>query len=259
MSAALLTLSCTVWFALAAAGVMIGWTWSAPDGPAWELALIEIALALWMAGYAKNIRLSIDLRSARDELARNAVLAERERIGRDLHDILGHSLTAIAVKASLARQLVHSDPVRSHSEIVDIEQLARSALGDVRSTAAGIRELSLAGELAVARSVLTAADITAVIPSAVDDVAPAGRQLFGYVLREAVTNVVRHSGASSCTVRLGVDHIEIVDNGRGPGSAGDVSGLRGLTERVEQAGGTLTVGALVPSGFCVRATLGAAG
>lgn len=256
MTAALLSFTSTVWFALAAAGVMVGWTWSAPDGPAWELALIGVALGLWMAGFTKNIRMSIDLRQARDELARNAVIAERERIGRDLHDILGHSLTAIAVKASLARQLVQADPARAHSEIVDVERLARSALSDVRSTAAGIRELSLAGELAVARSVLTAAGITAVFPSAIDDVDPAGRQLFGYVLREAVTNVVRHSGAATCTVRLGVDHIEILDDGGGGGPAGDGSGLRGLAERVEQAGGTLTVGALVPCGFCVRATLG---
>jgi two-component system sensor histidine kinase DesK len=162
-----------------------------------ELALTEVALTLWMASFAKNIRLNAALRQARDELAQTAVLAERDRIARDLHDILGHSLTAITVKAALARQLLGRDPDQVRVEITDIERLARSALADVRATTSGIRERSLAGELAAARAVLTAAGITAVMPGAVDDVLPAGRELFAYVVKEAVTNVVRHSGASN--------------------------------------------------------------
>jgi len=98
-----------------------------------ELALTEVALTLWMASFAKNIRLNAALRRARDELAQTAVLAERDRIARDLHDILGHSLTAITVKAALARQLLGRDPDQVRVEITDIERLARSALADVRA------------------------------------------------------------------------------------------------------------------------------
>lgn len=147
-------------------------------------------------------------------------------------------------------------------EITDIERLARSALSDVRATTSGIREKSLAGELAVAKAVLTAAGITAVMPVAVDDVLPAGRELFGYVVKEAVTNVVRHSGASNCTVRLGPDWVEISDDGHGPHTERlrtvDGHGLTGLQERMSAAGGVLIVQSLVPSGFSVRAELVAA-
>lgn len=239
--------------------LMVALSWNADGGVQWELALTEIALSLWMAGFARNIRLNEQLRQAQQELARSAVLAERERIARDLHDILGHSLTAITVKAALARQLAGRAPEKVLAEVSDIENLARSALADVRSTASGIREGSLAGELAAARSVLTAAGISPVVPGAVDDVAPAGRELFGYVVKEAVTNVVRHSGAVKCTVRLGPDWVEIVDDGtgrvRGARSGADGSGLRGLHERVAAAGGRLVAGNGASSGFSVRAEL----
>ncbi len=226
-----------------------------------ELALTEVALTLWMASFAKNIRLNAALRQARDELAQTAVLAERDRIARDLHDILGHSLTAITVKAALARQLLGRDPDQVRVEITDIERLARSALADVRATTSGIRERSLAGELAAARAVLTAAGITAVMPGAVDDVLPAGRELFAYVVKEAVTNVVRHSGASNCAVRLGADWVEVLDDGHGSDPdrlrISDGHGLTGLRERMSAAGGVLVVKSLVPSGFSVRAELSA--
>ena len=139
-----------------------------------KLAVTLVAVTLWMVGFAANIRLNIELRRTRDELARTAVAVERERIGRDLHDILGHSLTAIAVKAGLARRLVDRDTAAATAEITDVERLAREALSDVRATASGYRDVSLAGELAVARSVLRAAGIRPVLPTAVDDTSPAG-------------------------------------------------------------------------------------
>lgn len=243
---------------LLAVGMMITWH-VAGEGLPWELAVTLVALTLWMAGFAGNIRLTVELRATREELARAAVADERARIGRDLHDILGHSLTAIAVKAGLARRLAERDGVDDHvtTEITDIERLAREALTDVRATAAGYRDVSLAGELAMTRSVLTAADIEADLPTAVDDVSQVGREVFGYVVREAVTNVVRHSGARRCVIELTRTIIEIRDDGVGgrPSDQGG-RGLRGLTERLEAVGGTLTAGPVDGGGFRVRAELG---
>jgi two-component system sensor histidine kinase DesK len=223
--------------------------------------LTLIALTAFMVGFADNIRLNIELRETREQLAAAAVAAERERIGRDLHDILGHSLTAIAVKAGLARRLLDRDPPAAAeligAEIGDIEQLARESLKDVRATASGYREVSLAGELSVAASVLRAAGIRAEIPQAVDGVDPADREIFGYVVREAVTNVVRHSDARTCRISLGERSIEIRDDGSDtrptPGDQG--SGLRGLAGRVAGRGGTLSAGPEDGGGFLLNVTL----
>ncbi len=236
----------------------------AGDPLSWELALTLIALTAFVVGFAGNVRLTIELQATREQLAVAAVAAERERIGRDLHDILGHSLTAIAVKAGLARRLVGRDDAGAAAEIGDVERLAREALTDVRATASGFREVSLAAELAVAATVLRAAGIRAVLPGAVDAVDPAARQLFGYVVREAVTNVVRHSHARTCRVIVTADTIEIIDDGTAldpaaaPGPTGDGPigiGLRGLADRVAAAGGRLDAGPLPGGGFRIAATL----
>jgi two-component system, NarL family, sensor histidine kinase DesK len=195
------------------AGLMLLIDFLAGEPLGWELALTLVALTAFMVGFAGNVRLNIELRATREQLAQAAVAAERERIGRDLHDILGHSLTAIAVKAGLARRLLGRDDAAAANEIGDVERLARDALTDVRATTSGMREVSLAGELAVARTVLRAAGVRAVLPQAVDDVDPAARQLFGYVLREAVTNVLRHTNARTCTVMMTPGSIQIVDDG----------------------------------------------
>lgn len=229
----------------------------------WELALTLIALTAFMVGFAGNVRLNIELRRTREQLAEAAVAAERERIGRDLHDILGHSLTAIAVKAGLARRLLGRDDAAAAIEIGDVERLAREALTDVRATASGMREVTLAGELAVAGVVLRAAGIRSELPQAVDDLEPAARQLFGYVLREAVTNVVRHANASSCTVQLTPGSIEVSDDGPGrsrreleSGSGLEPgNGLVGLAARVQAAGGTFSAGPGTDGGFVVRAAV----
>jgi two-component system sensor histidine kinase DesK len=201
-----------------------------------------------------GLRLAADRNSqlliARDEVARLAVSAERERMARDMHDILGHSLTVITVKAELAGRLLEIDPARAGVEIADLERLSREALADVRSTLSGYREISLARELANARTALSAAGIEADLPGALDDVPGERRELFGWAVREGVTNVVRHSGARHCWVRVGHDQIEVVDDGRGvteppdPDSADRTPGhgLSGLRERARQAGATITVG-----------------
>ncbi len=193
---------------------------------------------------------------AEQRVATLSVAAERERIGRDLHDILGHSLTAISIKAGLAARLVDLDPAAAKAQIAEIEQVSRQALADVRTTASGMREVRLATEIASARSVLLAAGIESRMPSALPPLSDQASELLGYVVREAVTNVVRHSRAGVCTVVVEPAAVEIRDDGRGlPTGVRSGSGLDGLRSRVETTGGTLQVGAGESGGTVVRAEL----
>jgi two-component system sensor histidine kinase DesK len=182
-------------------------------------------------------------------VARLAAENERGRIARDLHDLLGHSLTAITVKAGLARRLAERGEVaRAATEIGEVERLSRRTLADVRAAVAGQHDITLAGELATAREVLRAAGILAELPGSVDVVDPTLSELFGWAVREGITNVVRHSRATHCAVTFGPDWIEIVDDGRGAliGEPGDGSGLAGLRARTAAAGGTVEVKPLTP-------------
>jgi two-component system, NarL family, sensor histidine kinase DesK len=189
-----------------------------------------------------------------------SVAAERERIGRDLHDILGHSLTAISIKAGLAARLVDIDPTAAKAQIAEIEQVSRQALADVRTTASGMREVRLATEIASARSVLLAAGIESRMPSALPTLPDQVSKLFGYVVREGVTNVVRHSGAGVCTVKLGPTWVEVRDDGRGVAVEADGGcGLTGLRERLEAVGGSLTLTTGESGGTVLRADLAGAG
>jgi two-component system sensor histidine kinase DesK len=179
----------------------------------------------------------------RRELAEVAIADERARIAADLHDILGHSLTVVTVKAELAQRLLDVDVDKARAELRDLEALARDALSDVRATALGVRGISLPGEIAAARAALAAAHVRAQLPGATDAVPTRNRELFAWTIREAVTNVVRHSRAQSCEVRLAPACVEIVDDGPGDGApAADGQGLRGLRRRAEATGATLTVG-----------------
>jgi two-component system sensor histidine kinase DesK len=200
------------------------------------------------------------LQQANREIATLAVTAERERMARDLHDILGHSLTTITVKAGLARRVLESsgDLDRAITEIGEVEGLTRSALSDVRATISENREVTLSAEIVGARAALRAAEIDADLPFAVDNLSPDLQQTFGYVLRESVTNVLRHSGAQRVKVRLGKTWMEIEDDGAGTVASGDVSpgnGLRGLEERLAQVGGTICAAPRPEGGFLVRAEL----
>ena len=188
-----------------------------------------------------NDRTRRALRVAEERTAVLAVAAERERIGRDLHDILGHSLTAIAVKSDLAVRLVGRDDAAARAEVTELAAIARQALADVRATASGIREVRLATEIASARSVLEAAGIEQATPTALPLLADDRSELFGYVVREAVTNVVRHSGATHCTIAADEDSVTISDDGRGMPRGAARSGLAGLARRVADAGGDLEV------------------
>jgi two-component system sensor histidine kinase DesK len=221
----------------------------------WNGALTVFLVSFAMFGFFKIVQSNIALAAARAEVARLAAENERSRIARDLHDLLGHSLTTITVKAGLARRLAErGDAGRSLTEIGEVEQLSRRTLGDVRAAVSAHRDVTLTGELATAREVLRAAGMVGELPESVAETDPALSELFGWVVREGVTNVVRHSRANFVRISLGPRHIEIFDDGRGSGAApcGPGNGLRGLRERVEAFGGSLTVSSGF-SGFRLRA------
>lgn len=198
------------------------------------------------------------LAEARAESARLAAENERFRIARDVHDLLGRSLTTITVKAALARRLGAHDPANALREIAEVEALARQSLADVRAAVAGYRGVTLTGELAAGRELLQAAGITADFPRAVDVVDPAYQELFGWAVREGLTNIVRHAHASSCAIRLSSCSVEVVDDGIG-GTGPPGNGLSGLGERVAAAGGVVEAGPLQPTGWRLRVSLSPAG
>lgn len=209
-----------------------------------DLLAFQVAVVAFAAGGVSQVLLrNRQLAAAREQLAELAVAEERLRVGRDVHDILGHSLTVITIKTQLASRLLDVDVEKARSELDDIERLARDALAGVRETVGGLRAVTLAGELANTRTALSANGIRADLPESVDVSALRG-QVFGWVLREAVTNIVRHSGARACAVRVSPDRIEISDDGTGFTGSTDVAGagLRGLAERVAGAGGSLQIG-----------------
>ena len=217
----------------------------------WGNALILIVLTMAMFAFGTLFRTVRQLRATQGRMARLAVAEERSRLARDLHDVLGHSLTTITVKAGLARRVLEttSDLQRAIDEVRDVEELARRALTDVRATVSGYRTASLPAELVGARAALSAAGIAADLPQAVDDVTGGLQTTFAYVLREGVTNVIRHSNASRCEVRLGDTWLEVRDNGRSAAevvissrASGGGHGLSGLAERVAAVNGTLDAG-----------------
>jgi len=211
-------------------------------------------VALGVLAIVRVLQNNNALAQAQAELASLAAENERFRIARDLHDLLGHSLTTITVKAALAARLGEVDPARARQEIAEVETLARQTLGDVRAAVANYRDVTLAGELATGRQLLRAVGITADLPRAVDMVDPAHQELFGWVVREGLTNIVRHAHASSCAIRLSASSVEITDDGVG-GAAPPGNGLSGLRERVAAAGGVVDAGPLEPTGWRLRVQL----
>jgi len=195
-----------------------------------------------------------ELNRARAELARTAVAAERERFARDLHDLLGHSLSVIAIKAELAGRLLPDAPARAASEVADLEEVARCALREVRDAVSGYRRPTLEGELEGARMALAAAGIIAEIEHATEAFSPEVEAVLAWAVREGATNVIRHSGARHCEVRLrggrGEVAVEILDDGRGAEEASPCgNGLTGLRERAAAVRGRLEAGAGTGGGF----------
>jgi two-component system, NarL family, sensor histidine kinase DesK len=245
----------TRWAWLAAVTVALATYAATLWAPGWHrdegilFGTLVATLAIW--GITQSINRSIEVLAVREENARLALDDERNRFARDLHDILGHSLTVITVKAELANRLIDVDTERARTELADLERLSRDALADVRRAVEGYRELTLPGELARARTALSAAEIAADLPQSTDGVPSDRRELFAWTVREGITNVIRHSGASRCTVLLGEHEVEVRDDGRGPAFSGSGNGLTGLRERAAALGGTVVTQSLQP-GFSLK-------
>ena len=201
----------------------------------WGIALLVLATSVL------SRHLEERQESAHEVEGQLALTEERERVARDVHDVLGHSLTVVTVKTELAQRLIDVDPAAAKQELAEVQDLSRQALAEIRATVGGLRVARLADELEAARVALAGAGIQMEVCGAVTDVDPRHRITLAWVLREAVTNVVRHSGASRCTVELGESSLRVLDDGVG-GALVEGNGLCGAGERVRQAGGQLTVG-----------------
>lgn len=241
----------------------LNWWWSASC----VLAAVAIPLALdpsfgWLFVIFVSVAVALGTGSGRvmaDEGEQHlrvseqlAITAERDRVARDVHDVLGHSLTVVALKAQLAERLVETDPERARAELAEVQELAREALAEIRVTVRGLRSAGLEDEVAAAGAALAAAGIAAELPTDCSVLDPRRRTVAAWALREAVTNVVRHAGASRCRVELGPSSLSVADDGLGTGAAPAGGGLRGLRERVESSGGKLAVATLPTGGTRLR-------
>jgi two-component system sensor histidine kinase DesK len=207
----------------------------------------------------RDLRIRNDqLREARKELAELAVAEERERFARDLHDLLGHSLSVIALKAELAGRLLPERVDEAATEIAELESVARSALTEVRDAVSGYRQPTLDGELEGARMALSAAGIDTAVVRAPGKLDPTVESVLAWAVREGATNVIRHSRARRCTVRISSGSedaaVEVVDDGAGPvvsgvNGNGDGHGLEGLAERARLMGGGVEAGARPGGGY----------
>ncbi|MFJ7147965.1 sensor histidine kinase [Streptomyces sp. NPDC100445] len=244
-----------------------GWDEASSIGYATVISSVVTAAIL---GLSEVVR---ELRAAREELARQAVEKERLRFSRDLHDLLGHTLSVIVVKSEAARRLAPRNLDAALAQVTDIEAVGRQALTEIREAVTGYREGSMATELTRARSALSAASVEPVVHRSGTPLDPQSEALLGWVVREAVTNVVRHSRATRCEITVESTsegaRLTVTDNGTGTGTGADAgvgagegagrrvggTGLKGLSERLAAAAGSLTAGPAPRGGFTVTARL----
>jgi two-component system, NarL family, sensor histidine kinase DesK len=212
-------------------------------------------------GFAQQARANLLLERANSEIERLSQEAERERIARDLHDLLGHTLTAIAVKLDLARRLLSHDSARARNEIVEAEQTARNALAEVREAVSGYRVEGLDAEISRARRSLLSADVKLRTTLAPVNLSPGQVNVLCLALREAVTNMVRHAHATVCHLALlekdRTIHFTIEDDGIG-GPIREGNGLRGMRERLQSIAGSLQLTGSANGGTSLEITLPAA-
>jgi two-component system sensor histidine kinase DesK len=233
-----------------------------PLGPSHSILLSIVLAGLGMTAVRQLIALNADLHATRAELADLAVAGERERLARELHDLLGRTLSLIAVKAELASRLSAKGDPSAKAELADVQRLARQAVRDVREAIAGDHAPSVNAELAAAAAALRTAGINVSVENTTASIDPAHETTIAWAVREAVTNVVKHSGAGTCRIALvaadGSTALDVDDDGRGPVGGGTGTGLGGLAERIHGLGGTLEVGPNDGRGFRLRVRLGAA-
>ncbi len=194
---------------------------------------------------ARQKRADTKLRMAHEEIEQLAAVAERERIARDLHDVLGHTLSVIVLKAELAGRLIDRDPQRAAQEIADVEKTARTALSEVREAIGGYRSQGLPAEMELARNTLQAAGVSLACESPLPQLHAAEETVLCLAVREAVTNIVRHAQATHCRMRFtasgdGYHSLLITDDGTNP-KLHEGNGLRGMRERVQSVGGRLSI------------------
>jgi two-component system sensor histidine kinase DesK len=236
---------CVAVFAGSCAALMLeGWllhrsAWS------WAFtAFFTIAVGLGNLVAAQRMRANKRLNLAHEQIAHLAKLAERERIARDLHDVLGHTLSVVVLKSELAGKVMERDPERARKEIGEVEHIARKALSEVREAIRGYRSEGLAAEINRAQKTLDAAGVTLEWEAKPLQLAPAEETVLSLIVREAVTNIVRHAQASHCRLEFaengGGTALVVEDNGRG-GIQQEGNGLRGMRERVESLGGRFRI------------------
>jgi len=213
------------------------------------LVLLVRGLGLDMIGFVRLSDALRELHTAREELARQAVMEERLRMARDLHDLLGHTLSLITLKSELAGRLLEKDPHTASQEVHEIESVARQALREVREAVAGYRQPTLRSELDGAKQILDAAGIELTVEYAAQTFPQSVETVLGWVVREGVTNVIRHSGAGRCLIRITSTnefvHAEVINDGHPHAENSKVqtsSGLSGLAERVAGLGGRIETG-----------------
>ncbi len=242
----LLTLGVSVWINEGVAGT--DWLYVIP------LVLLVRGLGLDTAVLVRLSSALRELHAARNELARQAVMEERLRLARDLHDLLGHTLSLIVLKSELAGRLIDKDAERAAQEIHEVESAARQALREVREAVAGYRQPTLHTELEGARQMMEAAGISCTIENNSKALPPSIDAVLAWTVREGVTNVIRHSCARRCAIQVGglngSASVEVINDGyrewkHGPTSTKGGSGLSGLTERVAAQGGQIEAGPLL--------------
>jgi two-component system sensor histidine kinase DesK len=224
-----------------------------PQGPfhiGWPNAFIAIFLTIVVGGgniyFAEQKRAQSKLHAALEENVSLAAVAERERIARDLHDVLGHTLSVIVLKAELAGRLVTLDPARAAGEMADVEQTARTALGEIREAIGGYRSRGLTAEIDAARRTLDAAGVKLLAESkaAHGSFSPQEETALALAVREAVTNIVRHARATNCRIRFvseaGLRRLVVEDDGQNS-LVHEGNGLRGMRERIESLGGRFSL------------------
>jgi two-component system, NarL family, sensor histidine kinase DesK len=232
---------------------------AAGAGTTISLTATTLGIGFMMFAFRRLMELNRELVDAREEVARLAVAEERARFARDLHDLLGHSLSVIAVKAELAERLLQRDPARAAEHVGDVKAVAREALAEVRDAVSGYRQPTLVSELEGARMALQAAGIEASLEGADVELPADVEAVLAWAVREGTTNIVRHSGARSCriVVRPGLAAVsaEVVDDGRAQEPMGQGHGLAGLRERAARVAGEVEAGPGPDGGFRLRVTV----